>query len=424
MNSAKRNSLTTDNIVTAKNRNILARTFTSVVFYRNYRLLWMGSWTEHLGEWMETTALLWLLNQMTHSPFLGTLLVTLRYLPMAVFAFIGGIVADRLNRRLLLIYALSASAVLSIALAVIVHAGFVRPWHLLVYSALTGIVTSFNHPARNTLVPNLVEKEHYLNAITLDNASVTASRIIGAPLAGFIIGMAGTTPVLGMRGVGALLAIVWLSWLRAPATPRDAKKNTPISNLVEGIHYVGENRAVLTQVLLYLLPFFITNAYTGLLPYFATDNLHIGPDLYGILNAAPGAGALLATFPLAALTNLRRRGLILLLGGIAQGAGLIFFAFSSFYPLSLFLLVFVGAANTVFMTLNNTTIQEMITDQMRGRVMSLREVSMGLGPSGSLISGGIAGILGVPSALGVTGGIAIVVLLSIIIALPWTWQRG
>jgi predicted MFS family arabinose efflux permease len=412
-----------DTIVGARNQSILARAFTSIVLYRNYRLLWMGSWTEHLGEWMETTALLWLLNQMTNSPFMGTLLVTLRFAPLLLFAFVGGIVADRLNRRLLLIYALLASALLSIAMAALVHFGLVRPWHLLVYSALSGLIMGFNHPARNTLLPNLVKKEHYLNAITLDNASVTASRIVGGPLAGFIIAFAGTTPVLGLRGVGALLAIFWLSWVRAPATPLDAKKNTPLSNLVEGIHYVGQHRAVLTQVLLYLLPFFVTNSYTGLLPYFATNNLHIGPDLYGILNAAPGAGALLATFTLAALVNLRRKGLILLLGGIAQGAGLIFFAASSFYPLSLFMLAFVGAANTVFMTLNNVTIQEMITDQVRGRVMSLREVCLGLGPSGSLISGAIAGILGAPLALGFTGGLSITVLLSILIALPQTQQR-
>jgi len=412
-----------NNIVAGKNHNFFARTFTSIVLYRNYRLVWMGSWTEHLGEWMETTALLWLLNQMTNSPFMGTLLVTLRFAPLLIFAFVGGIAADRLNRRLLLIYALLASALLSLAMAGLVHFGFVRPGHLLVYSVLSGLIIGFNHPARQTLMPNLVKKEHYLNAITLDNASVTASRIIGGPLAGFIISFAGTTPVLGLRGVGALLAIFWLSWVHAPITPPEAKKKTPLSNLVEGIRYIGQHRAVLTQVLLYLLPFFVTNSYTGLLPYFATNNLHIGPALYGILNAAPGAGALLATFVLAAVVNLRRKGIILLFGGIAQGVGLIFFAASSFYPFSLLMLAFVGAANTIFMTLNNTIIQEMITDEVRGRVMSLREVSLGLGPSGSLISGAIAGVVGVPLALGFTGGLCITVLLIILIAVAQTQQQ-
>ena len=373
---------------------------------------------------METTALLWLLNQMTHSPFMGTLMMTLRFLPMVVFAFIGGIAADRLNRRLILTFALIAAAVISTAMAVLVHTGLLRPWHILVNAGLAGIVTSFNHPARNSLVPNLVKKEHYLNAITLDNASVTVSRIIGAPLAGFIIAFGGVTPVLGLKAIGAILAIFWLSWVRAPATPAEARKVTPLRNLTEGIHYVGEHKAVLTQVLLYLLPFFVTNSYTGLLPYFATNTLHIGPDLYGILNAAPGAGALMATFVLAYFVNFRRKGLVLLLGGIAQGVGLIFFAFSSFYLLALLLLIIIGGANTTFMTLNNTIIQEMIPDYVRGRVMSLREVSMGLGPAGSLISGAIANAFGILLALGTAGGVSIALLLGVLVAFPQTRRRG
>ena len=192
--------------------------------YRDYRLFWGGSWSEHLGEWMETTALLWLINDMTHSPLMGTLLVTLRALPMVVFAFIGGIVADRFNRRLVLISALGASAVFSLILAVFVHLGLIQAWHLLLYSAITGVTTSFNHPARSTLLPNIVKREHYLNAITMDNVSVTGSRILGATLGGVIIGFAGTTPVLGLRAAGALLAMVWIFMIRSQQTPSEAKK--------------------------------------------------------------------------------------------------------------------------------------------------------------------------------------------------------
>jgi MFS family permease len=409
-------------MATVERSSLFVRTFSSVILYRNYRLLWLGSWTEHMGEWMETTALLWLLNQMTGSPLLTTLFAALRHMPMVVFAFIGGIVADRVNRRGLLISALLASAVFSIALAVLVHTGLVRPWHILVSGALSGVVTSFNHPARHTLVPNLVKKEHYLNAITLDNGSVTASRIIGAPLAGTIVAYAGTTPVLGLRAVGALLAIFWLSWIHAPETPIEAKKKNPWDNFTEGMRYVGEHKRVLTQVLLYLLPYFVTNTYTGLLPYFATRILNVGPALYGVLNAAPGAGALMATLTLASIGNLQSKGLVLLCGGMAQGIGLIFFAYSQLYLLSLLLLLAVGASNTVFMTLNNTIIQEMIADRVRGRVMSLREVCFGLGPSGSLIFGAVAEAAGGAIALTITGGIAIVVMLMILTLVPQTRQ--
>jgi len=305
-------------------------------------------------------------------------------------------------------------------LAVLVHTGLIRWWHIMVSAGLSGVITSFNHPARHTLVPNVVATEHYLNAITLDSGSVMASRIIGAPLAGFIIHFWGTTPVLGLKAVGALLAIFWLSLVHAPTTPSEAKKKTPLRNFVEGMHYVGENKGVLIQVLLYLIPYFVTNTYTGLLPYFARDILHVGPQLYGFMNAAPGAGAFTATLVLAYLVNFRRKGLVLLWGGIIQGFTLILFAFSPFYLLSLSLLIIIGSCNTTFMTLNNTIIQSIISDQVRGRVMSLREVCMGAGPSGSLIFGAIAAALGGPIAVSIAGATSITILLGILALAPQT----
>lgn len=404
--------------------SVFNRTFASVILYRNFRLLWLGSWTEHLGEWMETTALLWLMYQLTDSPFMTTLMVALRHLPMIVFAFIGGIVADRMNRRTLLTFCLLFSVLISLTLATLVHTGFVQPWHLLVNSILTGVATGFNHPARHTLVPNLVKKEHLLNAVTLDSGSVTASRIVGAPLAGIIIGLAGATPVLGLKAVGALTAIFWLNRIKAPPTPSESRKKSPFRSFIDGMRYVIHNKAVLTQVLLYLLPYFVTNTYTGLLPYFARNVLHVGPELYGLMNAAPGAGALVATLVLASLVNFRKKGLLLLLGGIAQGIGLILFAFSPIYALSVFLLFAIGSANNVFMTLNNTIIQEMISDDLRGRVMSLREVCFGLGPSASLISGAVAEAMGGSIAVALAGCISVVVLLAILTLVPQTRRRA
>lgn len=369
---------------------------------------------------METTALLWLINQMTHSALMGTLLVTLKAAPMIIFAFIGGIVADRINRRLLLIYSLAACAIFSMALAVVVHLGLVQPWHLLFYAALTGVATSFNHPARSTLLPNLVNREHYLNAITMDNVSVTGSRVIGAVLGGVIVSFAGTTPVLGVRAAGAILAMVWIFMIKAPETPSEAKRKSPWHNFKEGMQYVGAHKNILGQVLLYILPIYVTNCYTGLLPYFATEVLHVGPSLYGLLSASPGLGSILVTFVLANFKNFNRMGRVLFIGGLAQGLALIVFAFSSIFLLALFLLMFIGAAGTAFMSINNTIIQQLVTDQVRGRVMSLREVSFGLGPSGSLISGALAGVMGVPFALVIAGVITLALMIGIRVGVPQT----
>jgi MFS family permease len=406
--------VSTDTGSSKKQHIAIASPFTSIIIYKNYRFFWSGSCIEHLGEWMEITALLWLMNQLTYSPFMGTLMVTLRYLPMIIFAFLGGIIADRINRRNLLIYSLIASGIAALLMSVVVYTGWVQPWHLLLYSVSAGIFTSFNHPARNTLLPNLVQREHFLNAITLDNASVMVSRLLGAPLAGLIVGAWGITPVILLRALGILAAIFLLSRIQAQVAPTAARKESPLHNLAEGIQYVGKNRAVLTQILLYLLPVFIQNSYTGLLPYFATNVLNIGPDLYGIMNAAPGFGAIIAILVVASFVNIRQKLPFLAIAGVFQGLSLVLFIFSPDYMLSLLFLVMVGISGTTFMTLNNTMIQEMTPDEVKGRVMSLREVAFGMGPAGSLVSGYIASLISVSAAIGISGGISIAILLVVL----------
>jgi MFS transporter, DHA1 family, staphyloferrin A biosynthesis exporter len=411
----------------------IASPFTSLITYKSYRFFWFASCSEHLGEWLEITALLWLINQMTGSPFLATLMITLRYLPMVVFAFVGGIIADRISRRNLLIYALIAALTAAILMAVLVQSGSVQVWHLMLYSAFAGVYTSFNHPARNTLVPNLVKREHFLNAITWDNASVMVSRILGGPIAGLILGLFNNVPILGLNGttaviilraVGVFAAILLVSKIQLPSVTIEARKESPFSNLLEGFRYIGKNKAILTQVFLYLLPIFVNNSYTGLLPYFATDVLHVGPDLYGVMNAAPGVGSVIAILIVASFVTIRRKSLILAIAGIMQGLSLVLFIFSPAYLVVLLLLVFSGGFSTAFMTLNNTLIQEMVNDKVRGRVLSLREVAMGLGPAGSLVSGYIAGILSVTAALGISGGVVIALLVAILMLFNRKWYAS
>lgn len=388
--------------------SLLLRTFTSVRLYRNFRLVWMGNATEHLGEWMETAALLWLVNQLTHSPFMLVLVGSFRHLPLIVFPFIGGVVADRVNRRNMLIVTLLASAFLSLALAFLVITKTVAIWHIMIIALLGGVVTSFNHPARQTMVPNLVKREHYLNAMTLDNGAVMSSRVIGTPIAGYIIHIAGTTPVFGLRAVGALLAIFWLLWVKLPPTPAEAKRRAPFQSLIDGLSYVKGNKPVLAQVLLYLLPYFVNNSFTNLLPIFATDVLKVGATEYGFMQAAPGLGALISIFALASLrSGFQRKGLLLLIAGVFQGGLVILFAYAPWFALAIPILVLIGMANNMFMTLNNVVIQELVSDQVRGRVLALREVAFGIGPSGSIFAGAVAEISTVPFAISLAGLIAL-----------------
>ncbi|MFC1968123.1 MFS transporter [Chloroflexota bacterium] len=386
--------------------------------YRNYSLVWLSSWLEHGGQFMETAALLWLVNEMTGSPFLLTLVGFCRLIPMVFISFIGGIVADRVDRRNLLTLSLLGVILLSLSLAILVHTGLVTMTHIIILALLSGVVTSFNHPARQSIMPNLVPKESLMNAITLDSGSVTISRLIGMPIAGYIILMAGVTPVFGLRAAGALLAIVCLLLARIPPTPPHARKESPWRNLAEGLSYLRGSTIILPLASLFLLPIFSMQSYTNLLPIFAVDVLKIDASGYGLLQGAPGLGALIAIIVIASLRGFRHKGLLLLSVGMVLGLALIAFSGSEWLALSLALLVIVGCMNGAFMALNTTLIQSAISDEVRGRVMSLREVARGLGPVGALLIGAIAEHSGAPFAVAIVGGICLAVCLVLIILMP------
>ncbi len=387
--------------------------------YRNYRLLWISSWVEHAGQFMEIGALLWLVNEMTGSPFLLRLVGFSRLIPMVFVSVLGGILADRVDRRKILIGTLVGAALISLSLAILVHTGLVTMTYIIILSLLSGVVTSFGSPARQAIVPNLVPREHLMNAITLHSGSVMVSRLIGMPIAGYIISVVGeVTPVFGLRALGALLGILCLLPARIPSTPPLARQETPWRNLVEGLRYLRGSTTVLFLIGLFLLPTFSIQSYTNLLPIFAVDVLKVGASAYGFMQGAPGLGALIAVVILASLRGFRHKGLLLFGAGMVIGLALTTFSGSGWLALSLTMLVIMGGMNSAFRTVNTTLIQSVIPDEMRGRVMSLRGMARGLGPIGALLVGVIAEYAGAPVAVGIVGVGFFFVCLALAIALP------
>jgi len=393
------------------------RTFASVR-YKNYRLVWLGSCTEHIGEFMELAALLWLVNEISGSPFILTLVGASRFMPMVIFSPIGGVVSDRINRRNLLTATLLATTVLSILLGILVFTELITIRYIIVIALLCGVTTSFNHPARAAMVPNLVEKKHLLNAVSLDTASVMAARVIAMPIAGMLIAVTGVVPIFFMRAIGAVIAIFWLSRVKVPPTPTEARKGNPWKNLVEGLRYVTGYGVVLTLVVLYLLPQFASQTYTSLLPIFAVDIFKVGASGYGYLQAAPGLGSVASLVFLASLGVGKNKGWLLFSAGMVLGLALIAFGMTAWFLFSLFLLIIIGGMSTAFMALSTTLIQALIPDQVRGRVMSLREISFGLGPAFSLIFGGIAERTGAPLATAYLGMVCFFIPFALMLALP------
>ncbi len=396
--------MSNEKVDAAQPKSFFGRMFLTIRLYRDYRLVWLGSLTEHMGEWMENAGIAWLIYQMTGSPVYLALQPAARFIPLVFFSPVGGWVADSVNRRNLVIYTLLWKAAISITLLILVHTGLIIVWHILGAAMLSGFGTVFNHPARHTLIPNLVKKEHLMNAITLDNTSVTASQVVGGPIAGTVLMFWGSGPLFGFGAMGCLLAVVWLLLIRhVPAALKDprvsTKKSSHWKELVEGFSYLKENRAMLLQVCMYFFSYFATQGYSSSLPVFAKDILDVGPQGYGLLRAAPGVGALIGLFTLASATDFKKRGLYMFFAGGLMTLSIFFFAASPWFLVSLFFLVIVGAMNNTYNAVNNTIIQSSIPDHVRGRVMSLRELISGLGPVSGLFVSSLAKILGVRSAV-------------------------
>jgi MFS family permease len=337
-----------------------------------------------------------------------TVVTAARFVPMMIFPIIAGVVADRVNRRSLLMTALLSSGVLSLCLALLVATGLIAVWHLIVMGLLGGVVMSFNHPARQTILPNLIKKEHLLNAISLDFISVLAARMVGMALAGYLMVLIGLWPIFVMRALGCIFAVLWLRLARIPPTPVSTKETTAGQSLMEGFHYLRSNPVILGLVVLYLIPWLAGNTISSFLPVFANDILHIGAVGYGYLQASPGLGALTALVGLTFFTYYKSKPRLLVGAGIIMGLGLIGFSASTRPFLSFPFLMIIGAMHTAFSTINTTIIQGLAPDSLRGRIMSWREVAFGLGPTGSIIFGAIAQATGVQISLGILGVVVII----------------
>lgn len=353
-----------------------SRTFSSLR-YRDYRLYWFGSCTEHTGQQMEIMASAWLMMELTRSPFYLGMLTFCRIAPLFFFALIGGVVADRLDRRKLLLHCFMASAVVSTGLLVLARTGSIAPWHLLLAAVLNAAIKGINHPSRDALIPNLTPKHEWMNAIALDTISVRAAAIFGAPLAGGFIAAFGTAPLFGISTVGMLLAIYWLRRVNVSATPAGAGKQGAWQNLGKGLTYVMANGLIICLVLVFALREFQSEMGSTFLPFFADTILHSGPTGFGYLNMAQGIGGVAGLFGIATLGNYKYKGRLIIFSGSLVGLLLIAFSFSQALMLSFLLLAFANALGTVFENVGRTALQGIIPDEMRGRVMSLREVIRG-----------------------------------------------
>jgi MFS family permease len=366
------------------------RAFSSLRLY-NYRLYWFGQVVSLTGTWMQRLAQAWLVLKLTNSPLaLGTV-TTLQFLPITLFSLFGGVVADRMPKRRLLIVTQSVAAIQAVLLASLTALGLIRLWEIYILASLLGLANAFDNPARQSFPVELVGREEVANAVALNSTLANTSRIVGPSLGGIAIAAVGVTGCFWLNAVSFLSMILGLTAMRPGqfyAPPRRARASTA-HLLREGIGYAFRTPAVC--VLFLALLFFGTFAFNFnvLLPLLARYTLGAGSLGYGFLFTSFGAGSLVAALGLAYTRAQSTRAVFI--GGATLAAMLVALGFSRIYFVTALLLAATGASSILYSASTQTRLQLIVPDELRGRTMSIYTLLFqGTTPIGSILLGALA----------------------------------
>ncbi len=357
----------------------------------DFRLFWGGNFLSNIGTWMQNVAQGWLVLELSNSPFWLGVVGFAASAPMLVFTLIGGVIADQVDRRLLLMRAQAAMMLFAFVLAALTWFKVVNVEEIVLLAFATGTAMSLTAPAYQAMVPQLVPREDLSNAIALNSAQFNLSRVVGPTLGGFAMAWLGVAGNFFLNGLSFLAVLIALSRIRhvPPAADNNARM---MDKLSEGFRYVFAHRDMTSLITLVGLVSVLGFPYLIFMPMFARDILHVGETGLGLLMAASGVGAFLAATTLAWRGNVKHGGRRVALAAAVFYATVIAFCFSTNFLLSTLLQMAAGYSMILMVATTNTLLQHLAADEMRGRVMSIYATAfLGFAPIGSLIAGAIAG---------------------------------
>ncbi|MCA1645585.1 MAG: MFS transporter [Chloroflexi bacterium] len=353
----------------------------------NYRLLWIGTLISNSGDWMDQIALNWLVYQLSGSAVQLALLNLARLAPIFVFTLVGGVIADRAERRRLLFTTQAVAMVLAFILATLTITGLVRIWMVLVIAVGRGIVLSFNQPARQSLISELVPSADLKNAIALNSATLNLTRVLGPTLGGLLIATIGVAGAFYLNAFSFLAVLYALALMRFPDRVPRKSHGSMLADLSRGLRYLTQQPTLRTLVVLALLPMVLGMPYMTMLTVFASDVLKVGGGGLGLLTACTGIGAVSGALWVAANAHRLRLGRLMFGGLIGFGAALVVFALSPWFWLSIVALIAVGAGQQVYLASNNALIQTNVDEEFRGRIVSTLFLNRSMVPLGTVFAG-------------------------------------
>jgi len=370
---------------------------------RNFRFFIGGSLIATTALQMQTLAQNYLIYQLTGlATAIGYVSAALG-ISLLFTSLAGGVAADRLPKRNLMMVGQLGIGVFALFIGVMVTMGLIEVWHIVVASVGTGVIAGFTMPARQSYVPDLVGEENLVNALALNAGMMNVTRIGGPALAGMLIGMFGVGPIYYMKFVayGIFVAILFIIPIMGKSVASASR--SPLGDAIDGFRYLRHDRRVLDLLILGVVPTIVAMPYVNFLPVFQEEVFHVGPRELGWLYSAVGAGAVVGSLVVASLGEYQHKGRVLLVGGVSFGVTLILFCIAAntgSLPLSMVMLALVGAAGTAFMALNNALVLSITLPEMRGRVMGVFMTTFGLMPLGALPMGRLTDTFGAPLTIG------------------------
>ena len=387
--------------------------------HRAFAMLWIGLMISIVGSQMQQWALFWHISQLSDDPIAVSIVGGVRFAAVFAFSLLGGLVADRYNRKTILFLTQSTSMLVALALGLLTLMGEIQLWHIYALTAVQAAAMAFDLPSRQSLVPNLVPREDLPSAFSLQSIAFNTGSIVGPAMSGVVIGYLGQEYAYLINAVtflGVILALIFLGPVPQSKAIVQRGLRAAWTDIGAGIAFIRKQPLILSTMILDFIATFFSSANT-LLPFFAQNVLHVGEVAYGWLAAAQSTGAVLVGIVASQFRHIRYQGVLLLGSVIVFGAATILFGTSRLYTVIFFALALMGAADSISTIIRNTIRQLNTPDSLRGRMTSINQIFFMGGPQlGEIEAGAVAQFFGVPFAI-ISGGIGTILGVWLIVAI-------
>ena len=392
---------------------------------RSFRFLWPANFFSYISRWMQMTMLVWYVLELTGSAFQVALVGFFGMAPMLFLGILGGTLADRFDRRRLLLGVQFANFVGAGVTTALLLTGMLEVWHAFVLISISGVGWALDSPSRRSIILNLVGRAAVTNAVALDSMAMHSSRMAGPALAGLLISLVdvprGFFVILAFYAMS--LTLMWLVRLSPEqpgggTQPRGAPSQSILRNLAEGLVYVRGNRTIVATIMVTIIMNLFVFSYMQMVPVIAVEVLMVGPGPMGLLMGVDGFGSLMGSVLIASAATIRHHGRVYLIGSTIAIAALLLFSLSRSYELSFGILLVLGLGGAGFGTMQSLIVMLVSREEMRGRALGVISLAIGTGPLGLLMTGAVADWLSPTTAIGINATVGLALMAVVAVFMP------